>query len=76
MAFEAGQGVPALAASIFGMAKLIFRCARTGLNVQIWLPDDAPADKTDSYEFVTCPACGRVHLVNKVTGKMLSDKEK
>jgi hypothetical protein len=62
-----------------GMANLIFRCARTGLNVQVWLPDEKPTGQTeyaDSYEAVTCPACARVHLVNKTTGKMLSDKGK
>ena len=58
------------------MAKLIFRCVQTGMNVQVWLPETAPPDRTDSYEVVTCPACGRIHLVNKITGKMLSDKEK
>jgi len=58
------------------MAKLIFRCARTGLNVQVWLPDETPAVHADSYEAVTCPACARIHLVNKTTGKMLGDKEK
>jgi hypothetical protein len=58
------------------MAKLIFRCTRTALNVQVWLPDEAPTDRADSYEAVTCPACTRLHLVNKTTGKMLSDKEK
>jgi hypothetical protein len=58
------------------MAKLIFRCARTGLNVQVWLPDEAPAVHADSYEAVTCPACARMHLVNKTTGKMLGDKGK
>src|SRR5882724_11515133 len=39
------------------MAKLNFRCARTGLNVQVWLPDEAPTAQADSYEVVTCPAC-------------------
>jgi hypothetical protein len=58
------------------MENLVFRCAPTGLNVQVWLPDEPPTERTDSYEVVTCPACGRVHLVNKTTGKMLSDKEK
>jgi len=58
------------------MAKLNFWCARTGLNVQVWLPDDAPTVQTDSYEVVTCPACARVHLVNKTTGRTLGDKEK
>jgi len=58
------------------MAQLIFRCAQTGLNVQVWLPDETPAVHTDSYEAVICPACARLHLVNKTTGKMLGDKEK
>jgi len=59
------------------MRKLIFRCMQTGMNVQIYLPDDAaPADHPDSYETVTCPACARVHLVNKTTGRLLGDNEK
>jgi len=58
------------------MANLIFRCAQTGMNVQVWLPDEAPAERADSYEAVTCPACTRVHLVNKTTGKTLGDKDK
>jgi hypothetical protein len=58
------------------MTNLIFRCVRTGLNVQVWLPERAPTDGADSYEAVTCPACARIHFVNKTTGKMLGDKEK
>jgi len=58
------------------MANLIFRCTQTGMNVQVWLPDEAPAERGDSYEAVTCPACARVHLVNKTTGKTLGDKDK
>lgn len=46
------------------------------MNVQVWLPDEAPVERTDSYEAVSCPACARVHLVNKTTGKTLSDKDK
>jgi hypothetical protein len=58
------------------MAKLIFRCDRTGMNVQVWLAEEAPTVQADSYEVVTCPACARVHLVNKTTGKTLSEKQK
>jgi RNase P subunit RPR2 len=59
-----------------GMRKLIFRCVRTGMNVQIHLPDeDAHLDHADSYVTVTCPACAMIHLVNKTTGRLLSDKE-
>jgi len=56
------------------MGKLIFRCARTGMNVQIEMPEPAPAEPPHSYESVTCPACTRIHLVNKATGKLLGDK--
>lgn len=57
------------------MAKLIFKCVRTGMNVQVCIPRAAPNDdeNPDCYEVVTCPACCRMHLVNKSTGKMLSD---
>ena len=46
------------------------------MNVQVWLPDATPPDRTDSYEAVTCPACARLHLVNKTTGKVLGEKER
>lgn len=46
------------------------------MNVQIEMPDSAPTDQPDSYESVSCPACARLHLVNKTTGKVLGDNEK
>jgi hypothetical protein len=58
------------------MVNRIFRCIRTGLNVQVWLPEASPADRADTYEAVTCPACTGVHLVNRRTGKILGDKDK
>jgi len=58
------------------MGKLIFRCTRTGMNVQIDMPEAGPTDPPDSYESVQCPACARIHLINKVTGRLLSDNEK
>jgi hypothetical protein len=59
------------------MEILVFRCTQTGSNVQVWLPEAlTPNDRNDSYEAVTCPACARVHLVNKTTGKTLGEKEK
>lgn len=73
---EAGQCTPRRRRQYQKMAKLIFRCVQTGMNVQVWLPETEPTDQTDSYEAVVCPACTRLHLVNKITGKMLSDKEK
>ena len=58
------------------MGNLIFRCTQTGMNVQIHVDDPAPTDHPDSYESVICPACTRIHLVNKITGRMLGDHEK
>jgi RNase P subunit RPR2 len=58
------------------MDSLVFRCTKTGSNVQVRLEESTVPDRADSYEAVTCLACGRVHLVNKTTGKTLSDKEK
>lgn len=46
------------------------------MNVQIWLANDASTDEVNTYESVTCPACQRLHLVNKITGKLLGEKEK
>jgi hypothetical protein len=76
--FEAGQSDPAISRQHVDMSKLIFRCVRTGLSVQVWLPEAAPteSDNANSYEAVTCPACARMHLVNKTTGRMLSDTKK
>ena len=58
------------------MVKLIFRCTRTGMNVQIEMPETAPTEHPDSYESVTCPACTRIHLINKTTGRTLGDNAK
>lgn len=58
------------------MGNIIFKCPRTGLNVQHWLADDpTPEDATTSYETVTCNACGRLHFINRSTGKLLGDTE-
>jgi hypothetical protein len=46
------------------------------MNVQVRMPKATPADRPDSYEAVTCPACTRLHLVNKITGKILGERDK
>ena len=53
------------------MSALIFRCPNTGHNVQGWVADDPEADDGESYESIACHACGRAHLVNPATGKVL-----
>jgi hypothetical protein len=48
---------------------LIFVCPRTHLNVQ-HRTDRAVAHEHE-YEAVTCPACSRLHFVNRRTGRLL-----
>jgi hypothetical protein len=52
------------------MASVIYRCTTTGQNVQVWFADDAPADDSLTYVSLRCPACTRIHLVNR-TGRTL-----
>lgn len=46
------------------------------MNVQVVMPEVTASDPTDRYEAITCPACARLHLVNKTTGKILGEREK
>jgi hypothetical protein len=54
------------------MGNVVFRCPRTGMNVQHWLEDSKPVDPTRTYESVVCKACTRLHFINKTTGQLLS----
>ena len=56
------------------MANVTIFCPKTGSNVQVWVPEAQPGEGADAYEAVTCPSCGRLHFVNKSTGKTLSGK--
>jgi hypothetical protein len=51
------------------MVSFTYRCPRTGLQVQGWAAD--PLIDGEIYEPVTCTACGRIHLVNQKSGKVL-----
>jgi hypothetical protein len=56
------------------MALSVINCPRTGLNVQVWLPEVVPTDQPNVYESVSCPACTALHLINKNTGRLLGDE--
>jgi hypothetical protein len=58
------------------MAGFIFRCPKTRRNVQGWFADDAPANEEEAYDSVKCPACNRMHFVNRLTGKTLGNDDK
>ncbi len=54
------------------MAPFLYRCPSTGQKMQGWVADN-PSDGKDAtyYEEMACIACGRLHLVNPKTGKVL-----
>ena len=58
------------------MATFLYRCPKTRLRVQGWIADDANRPEKQSYETVTCLACGGVHLVNAASGKTIDDDGK
>ena len=56
------------------MANLIFKCPRTGLNVQHWLAEDAaPGDPQCTYDTVVCQACSGIHFINRSSGRLLGE---
>jgi hypothetical protein len=56
------------------MANFVFKCPVTGFNVQHkW--DDDPDVSDNEYEAIACPACTRIHLVNRRSGKLLGQDD-
>jgi len=49
---------------------------QTGLRLQCWLADHPNRPERQSYEAVTCPARGGVHLFNPASGRTIDDDEK
>jgi hypothetical protein len=49
------------------MGAFIYRCPTTALNVF--------ADEETAYETVTCLACSQVHLLNRLTGRVLGQDD-
>ncbi|MBI5260708.1 MAG: hypothetical protein HY852_02680 [Bradyrhizobium sp.] len=50
------------------LANIVFRCPNTGINVQH--PVEHQEDgSSDSFAPVQCPACVRLHFVNRKTMK-------
>ena len=58
------------------MANVLFKCPRTGMNVQHWLADEPASDDTgNNFETVVCQACGGLHFINRSNAKLLGEKE-
>jgi hypothetical protein len=52
------------------MATVTFVCPMTELSVQHWLEDGK--DLSEDEHIVRCPACVKLHLINRKTGKLLA----
>jgi hypothetical protein len=71
---EINMPLPAAGKQPGGMSNIVFRCPRTGLNVQHWMAEEAAPDGPQcTYETVICKACTRLHFINRSTGKLLGD---
>ena len=58
------------------MGHVIFKCPRTGLNVQHWLADEPESGHPRaSYDSVACKACNRLHFINRSNGKLVGQRE-
>jgi hypothetical protein len=55
------------------MGAILFTCPTTQFKIQHWLDDDERASE-DEFEGVSCPACPRVHFVNR-RGRVLGSEE-
>ena len=53
------------------MPSFLYHCPTSGLTVQGEVPIEHTRTKVETYVGVTCAACGRLHLVNPRTGKVL-----
>ena len=55
------------------MPPFLYRCPNTGHRIQGYVAEELQ-DDADTYELITCPVCGQVHLVNPATGKVLGQE--
>lgn len=63
------------ASFLTAMNNVVFRCPRTGLNVQHRLDQSKPDDPNSAYESVVCEACTRLHFINRSTGRLLGEEK-
>jgi hypothetical protein len=58
-----------------GMGTLLFTCPNTGRRVQGLLSEEADDADENTYHMIECLACGQVHLIGPVTGRVLRPSE-
>lgn len=54
---------------------IIFRCPYTGMDVQTSLPREEVKEGGPRYETIECPACMRLHFINRENGRSLGNDE-
>ena len=57
------------------MKPALFRCPTTGAMVQHMIATEADPGDHDRYDAVHCLACSLQHLINRVTGKALGQRD-
>ena len=53
------------------MVPFVYRCPKTGVQVQGWTADDGADNGRETYQGEHCPVCNKLHFVNPKTSKML-----
>ena len=48
---------------------------RFSMKVQHWLSDEDEGVSDNEYEGIMCPACTRMHLINRKSGRILGQDE-
>lgn len=54
------------------MRTFLYRCPRTSFQVQGHV--ETELDGPDRYVAMQCPMCSQMHLVNPLTGKLLTEE--
>jgi hypothetical protein len=54
---------------------ILFKCPQTGMNVQHSLPATDDDEPRGTHKSIVCPACSKLHFLNRLTGKLLGQEK-
>jgi hypothetical protein len=54
---------------------ILFKCPQTGMNVQHSLPATDEDEPKGTHKSIICPACSKLHFLNRLTGKLLGQEK-
>jgi hypothetical protein len=60
---------------LIAVRPVLYRCPRTAKLVQHLIADEPKSEEQNRYDEVSCLACSFPHLINRVTGKLLGEKD-